>query len=153
MLFKEYSPGHLGGSVGYASNSWFRLRSWSQGCKMEPYTGLCVQCRIDLRYSQPLPLHLVLSCFLWTQFSSISVHHISLKYWFLYALGSFIFPYFLIWGHVLDSQEYQLHDIWIVSYFGLATGYFDDTGKWVQCFNKPCSGDWYIQIIRGSKVH
>ena len=32
--------GCLGGSVGQATNSWFRLRSWSQGHKMDPRVWL-----------------------------------------------------------------------------------------------------------------
>ena len=30
------SQGHLGGSVGWASDSWFQLMWWSQGCEIEP---------------------------------------------------------------------------------------------------------------------
>lgn len=32
--------GCLGGSVGWASSSWSRLRSWSHGCEFEPCIGL-----------------------------------------------------------------------------------------------------------------
>ena len=32
-------PGHLGGSVGWVSISWFRLRLWSQGCGIKPMSG------------------------------------------------------------------------------------------------------------------
>ena len=41
----------LGGSVGWASNSWFPLRSWSQGCEIEPRDELGSQIRVCLRVS------------------------------------------------------------------------------------------------------
>ena len=39
--FKIYFKGHLGGSVSWASDSWFWLRSWSQYCGMESCVRLC----------------------------------------------------------------------------------------------------------------
>ena len=37
----KYASGHLGGSVSWVSNSWFQLRSWSQGCG--PLVRLCAE--------------------------------------------------------------------------------------------------------------
>ena len=37
---KTLAKRHLGGSVGQVSDSWFQLRSWSQGCEIEPCIGL-----------------------------------------------------------------------------------------------------------------
>ena len=49
------SMGRLGSSVGWASHSWFWLRSWSQGCGMEPHAGCGVCLRFSLPHSLPLP--------------------------------------------------------------------------------------------------
>ena len=48
--------GHLGGSVGWVSNSWFQLRSWSQGCGIEPRIRQCTECGACLRFSPSLSL-------------------------------------------------------------------------------------------------
>jgi len=40
------------------SNSWFLLRSWSQGCEIEPLLGLWAQHRVGFRFYLPLPLPL-----------------------------------------------------------------------------------------------
>ena len=53
--------GHLGGSVSWASNSWLQLRSWSQGCGIEPCVGLWAEHGACLRFSLPLPLTPALS--------------------------------------------------------------------------------------------
>ena len=52
----------LGGSVGWASDSWFWLKSWSQCCGIEPHVGLCTECGACLRFSlsscpSPRPVH------------------------------------------------------------------------------------------------
>ena len=52
---------HLGGSVGWASDSWFRLRSWSQGRGIKPHTGICAEYGTCLRFSLSLSLSLSLS--------------------------------------------------------------------------------------------
>ena len=56
--------GRLGGSVGEASDSWFRLRSWSQGCEIKPHVGLCADTTEpawdSLSLSLSLPLSLIL---------------------------------------------------------------------------------------------
>ena len=54
--------GLLGGSVGWTSNSWFRLRSWSQGHEIEAHFGLHTQQGVCLQFplsrsSAPLPAH------------------------------------------------------------------------------------------------
>ena len=43
------NKGCLGGSVGWASISWFQLRSWSQGHAIKPCKGLCAQWGIYFR--------------------------------------------------------------------------------------------------------
>ena len=49
--------GWLGGSVGWASYSWFHLRSGSQGCGIQPCSGrLCTECGACLRFSLSLCL-------------------------------------------------------------------------------------------------
>ena len=51
--------GHLGGSVDWASGSWFWLRSWSQGRGIEPSVRLHVECgACSLSFSCPSPLSL-----------------------------------------------------------------------------------------------
>lgn len=51
------SQGHLGGSVRWASNSWFRLRSWSQGqWDWAPCWGPCLVGGLLENLSLPLPL-------------------------------------------------------------------------------------------------
>ena len=50
--------GHLSGSVGWASDSWFQLRSWSQGRGIEPRIGLHTECRACLSFSLSFPLSL-----------------------------------------------------------------------------------------------
>ena len=42
--------------TGWASDSWFRLRSWSQGCGIKPHDRLWTEPEISLRFSLPLPL-------------------------------------------------------------------------------------------------
>lgn len=43
--------------MGWASNSWFRLRSWSQGWELEPCIGLCPLGRVCLKFfPSPSPL-------------------------------------------------------------------------------------------------
>ena len=41
------------GSMGWVPDSWFWLRSWYQGCEMEPHVGLCAQQGVS---NSPLPL-------------------------------------------------------------------------------------------------
>ena len=41
----------LGGSVHSASDSWFWLRSWTQGPEIQPEVGLCTGCGACLRFS------------------------------------------------------------------------------------------------------
>lgn len=48
---KIYKKGLLSGSVGWMSNSWFRLGSWSWGSGTKPHVGLHAQCRVCLRDS------------------------------------------------------------------------------------------------------
>ena len=56
-------PGHLGGSVGYASDSWFRLRSWSHGpWAQAPHQALHWQHGACLGFSLSLSLPLLYSC-------------------------------------------------------------------------------------------
>ena len=50
------SMGCLGGSVGWASNSWFQLRSWYQGHRIETHVGLCAKCGACLGFFLCLPL-------------------------------------------------------------------------------------------------
>ena len=52
---------HLGGSVGWVSDSWFWLRSWSQGRGIKPHIRLHTECRTYLRFSLSLCLSLSLS--------------------------------------------------------------------------------------------
>ena len=49
--------GPLGGAVSWVSDSWFQLRSWSQGHGTEPGKGLCAKCGACLGFllSSPLP--------------------------------------------------------------------------------------------------
>ena len=47
--------GHLGGSVGWVSDSWFQLRSWSQDCGIELCVQLCAKHGACLRFSPPPP--------------------------------------------------------------------------------------------------
>lgn len=74
LSFQEvYIMVHLGGSVNWASDSWFQLRSWSQGHGMEPrrkprtepsagllieYCGACLEFSLSLSPSSPLSLSL-----------------------------------------------------------------------------------------------
>ena len=46
--------GHLGGSVIWVSNSWFRLRSWSCSCEIESCIKLWAGCGACLRFSLSL---------------------------------------------------------------------------------------------------
>lgn len=46
-------PGHLGGSVCWVSDSWFWLRSWSQGWEIQPCVGLCTEHGVCLRFFFP----------------------------------------------------------------------------------------------------
>lgn len=51
---------HLGGSVSWASDSWFQFRSWSQGHEMQPHVQLCARHGACLRFSlspSALPTH------------------------------------------------------------------------------------------------
>ena len=52
---------HLGGSVSWASNSWFQFRSWFQSCDIEPCVGLHVECGDCLGFSLPLTSPLLMS--------------------------------------------------------------------------------------------
>lgn len=67
-----------------SANSWFQIMSWSQGCEIEgphipaPSIGLCVQCKVYLRLSLPLPLLLPSAHFL--SFSQINKHIFKKKY-------------------------------------------------------------------------
>ena len=48
---------HLDGAIGWASDSWFWLRLWSQCCEIEPSIRLSAQHGVCLRLSSsPLPL-------------------------------------------------------------------------------------------------
>ena len=42
--------GHPADSISWVSDSWFQLRSWSQGPGIEFYFGLCTQQRVCLRF-------------------------------------------------------------------------------------------------------
>ena len=46
----------LGGSVSWASDSWFWLRSQSQGCEIKPRVRLFTECGACLRFSLSLSL-------------------------------------------------------------------------------------------------
>ena len=59
-------------SVSLASDSWFQLRSWSQGCGFKPCIQLPAQCGVCLRFSLIFSL-----CF-----SPCSLAHVSAKRWF-----------------------------------------------------------------------
>ena len=48
--------GHLGGSVGWASNSWFQIRSWSWGHETELSIWLHIQLGVCLRFNLSLSL-------------------------------------------------------------------------------------------------
>ena len=52
--------GGLGGWIGWASESWFQLRSWSQGCGIEFRVGLCTDHGACLGFSLSLSLSLSL---------------------------------------------------------------------------------------------
>ena len=52
--------GHLGGSVGWLSDSWFQLRSWSHCCGIEPPIALYAEHRACLGFSLFLSLSLAL---------------------------------------------------------------------------------------------
>ena len=47
--------GHLRGSVNRASDSWFQLRSWSQGCGIKPCIRFCTEHEACLKFSFSLP--------------------------------------------------------------------------------------------------
>ena len=53
---KGEDEGCLGASVSWASDSWFPLRSWSQGHGIKPQVGLCVECGACSRFSLFLSL-------------------------------------------------------------------------------------------------
>ena len=59
IYIKTKYVGHLGGSVGWATNSWFWLRSWSQDCEIKPHICLALHSAGNLLeiLSLPLPLH------------------------------------------------------------------------------------------------
>ena len=59
---KDAVLGHLNGSVGWMSNSWFWLRSWSQGCRIESRIRLHTECGACLGF--PLSLSVSVSLFL-----------------------------------------------------------------------------------------
>ena len=61
--------------VSLASDSWFQLRSWSQGHEIKPLIGLYAQWGICLRFSLPLPFLLF---FIWKGFKIVSVFKRSL---------------------------------------------------------------------------
>ena len=60
--FKEISQGASCGSVGWVSNSWFALRSWSQGRGIEPWLRLHAEREACLRFSFSLPLPFSPTC-------------------------------------------------------------------------------------------
>ena len=49
-------PGVSGWLSRLRSDSWFQLRSWSQGCGIKPNIGLCAEGGACLRFSRSLPL-------------------------------------------------------------------------------------------------
>jgi len=58
-LFLSSGLGHLDGSTGWESNSWFWLRSQSRGHEIGPHVGLYTRCGVCLGFFPPLPLPLV----------------------------------------------------------------------------------------------
>ena len=61
---REHCWGYLGGSVRWVSDSWFQLRSWSQGCGIKARIRLCTEHGACLRFSlsPPLPFSPVCVC-------------------------------------------------------------------------------------------
>jgi len=53
FMFKNTAGGRLSGSVGQASDSWFQLRSWSQGPEIQALLGACDQPWVYLSLSLP----------------------------------------------------------------------------------------------------
>ena len=59
LPWKYTKQGCLGGSVSWASNSWFQLRPWSWGCGMELCVRVCHAERgacLGFPFSLPLPI-------------------------------------------------------------------------------------------------
>ena len=62
FLKKIFFQGHLGGSVSWASDSWFRLRSWSHGLWVQVLpSGISLLGILSLPLSLPLPHSCALS--------------------------------------------------------------------------------------------